>query len=164
MNRQVILDLANCTYIKKGHNILITGPTGVGKSYLSCALGNKACINDYKTRYYRTTQFFMDLKAARHDEKFGRLQKQLSKIEVLILDDFGLQKLDSQSRLDFLDILDDRVYSKSTIIVTQLPIDKWHQLIGDSTIADAILDRFIHNAYQIEMKGDSMRKLKNSLQ
>jgi len=163
LDRSTILTLANCTFIKKGHNILITGPTGIGKSYVSCAIGNKACLNGYDVRYFRTTQFFTELKLARFENRFSKLQKNLAKASILILDDFGLQEMKAQERLDLLDILDDRVYRLSTIIVTQLPIDQWHHMIGDNTIADAIMDRFIHNSYQIQMKGESMRKLKKSL-
>jgi DNA replication protein DnaC len=163
LDRTVISSLACCEYILKGHNILIDGPTGVGKTYIACALGNKACLQNMKVRYFKSAAFFLELQSSRLGNKMERFQKKLRDTQLLIIDDFGLQKLEAQERLDFLEILDDRVQRSSTIIVTQLPIDVWHEAIGDAIVADAILDRFIHCAYQIRMKGDSMRKTKNIL-
>ena len=160
LDKTLVLSLASCEWIAKGHNLLVTGPTGVGKSYLACALGHQCCLHGKKVLYFRMSAFLRELKDRRDRGEFIKLQKQLLKTSLLILDDFGLQELKQQERMDFLDILDDRANRLSTIIVTQVPINHWHELIGESTIADAILDRFIHNAYQIQMKGESMRKKK----
>ncbi len=163
LNKSVILSLASCAWLQKGHNVLITGPTGIGKSYMACALGQKACLENLEVRYFRMSAFLDFLACRRKRGTFARFQKQIGKIPLLILDDFGLQELETQERLDFLDILDDRIHRHSTMIVTQLPVEHWHKMIGDSTIADAILDRFIHNAHKIEMKGESVRKLKHGI-
>jgi DNA replication protein DnaC len=163
LDKTMMLSLASCEYIRKYHNVLIDGPTGVGKTYIACALGNKACLQNIKVRYFKSAAFFLELQSSRLENKMGSFQKKIRETQLLIIDDFGLQKLDSQERLDFMEILDDRVQRSSTIIVTQLPVDEWHAAIGDATVADAILDRFIHCAYQIRMKGESMRKVKNGL-
>jgi DNA replication protein DnaC len=163
LDQSVILSLASCLWITKGQNVLITGPTGVGKSYIACALGQKACINNMNVKYFRMSVFLDEMANRRKKGTFGRFIAHLGKIPLLILDDFGLQELGKQDRLDFLDILDDRIHRRSTMIVAQLPTKHWHEMIGDSTVADAILDRFIHNSHEIEMDGESMRKHKHSL-
>ena len=158
-----LLRLAECDFIDKNENILITGSTGVGKSYIACALGQKACINNMNVKYFRMSVFLDEMANRRKKGTFGRFITHLGRIPLLILDDFGLQELGKQDRLDFLDILDDRIHRRSTLIVAQLPTKHWHEMIGDSTVADAILDRFIHNSHEIEMDGESMRKYKHSL-
>jgi DNA replication protein DnaC len=158
IDQNQILRLAEGSYLDKHENILITGSTGVGKSYLATALGFQACIYGNKVRYYSVTKMFSQLKMAKAD---GSYLKELSKLEkqhLLIIDDFGLQPLDSQNRMTLLEIIEDRHKKGSVIITSQLPISNWYEIIGEKTIADAILDRLIHQAQRIELKGESMRK------
>ena len=138
--------------------MLITGPTGVGKSFVACALGQKACREDYRTQYFRLPRLLQELSIARVDGRYGRVLTTLARTELLIIDDWGLQPLDEQGRHDLLEILEDRYNARSTIVTSQLPVSNWHEAIGDPTLADAILDRLVHNAYQINLKGESMRK------
>lgn len=162
LDKSMMLNLANCKWIKEHHNILITGVTGVGKSYLGCALGHRACLEGFRTMYVRLSRLLSDLVVARGDGRYEKIMKNLAKVDLLIIDDWGLNKLNEQERRDFLEIMEDRYDLKSTIITSQVPVNKWHELIGDSTIADAILDRIVHNSYRIELKGESLRK-KNEL-
>lgn len=163
IDRNLILRLAECDFIEKTENILITGSTGVGKSYLATALGYQACINGYRVMYYNTTKLFSKLKMAKAD---GSYLKELAKIErhhLVILDDFGLQPLDSQNRIALLEIIEDR-HNKGTLMVTsQIPVKSWYEIIGEKTIADAILDRLIHQSHRIELSGESMRKKRSYL-
>jgi len=163
IDRNLILRLAECDFIEKTENILITGSTGVGKSYLATALGYQACINGYRVMYHNTTKLFSKLKMAKAD---GSYLKELAKIErhhLVILDDFGLQSLDSQNRIALLEIIEDR-HNKGTLMVTsQVPIKSWYEIIGEKTIADAILDRLIHQSHRIELSGESMRKKRSYL-
>lgn len=161
LDKSTMMNLKKCKWIKEGHNILLTGLTGVGKSYLACALGHKACLEGYRTLYVRTSRLLADLSVARGDGRYEKLMKMISKADLLILDDWGLNKLNEQERRDFLEIMEDRYDLRSTIITSQIPVKKWHELIGDSTIADAILDRLVHNSYRIELNGESLRKNKN---
>ena len=159
LDKTHLLRLADCNFIKKKENILITGPTGVGKSYLASALGNQACLQGYKTLYFNTQKLFPHLNICKAD---GSYHKQISKIErhdLLLLDDFGLQTLDNNSRMMLLEIIEDRHGRKSTIIASQLPVAKWYDIIGESTVADAILDRMAHTAHRLELKGQSLRKI-----
>lgn len=163
LDKKLIMDLAKGKWIKDHHNILITGLTGVGKTYIACALGHRACIKGYRAIYLRIPRLLSDLSVARGDGRYEKLMKSFSKVDLLILDDWGLSKLNCQERRDFLEIMEDRYDLKSTILTSQIPVNKWHDLIGDSTIADAILDRLIHNSYRLDLKGDSLRKNKKQV-
>lgn len=150
--------LSTCSWITKGENLLISGPTGVGKSYLASALGQQACSNGFKVLYYNAQKMFYDLKLARIEGTHRKIVNQMAKTDLLILDDFGLQKLDDTNRLDLLEIIEDRHGIKSTIIAAQVPTTHWYDLVGEPTISDAILDRLTAKAHRIELKGDSLRK------
>jgi DNA replication protein DnaC len=160
LDKNTFLKLATCDYLEKKENVIITGATGVGKSHLASALGNQACIRGYKTIYCNLGKLLSMLKMKRSDGSFLRELVRLERQDLIILDDFGLAQLDTQNRLDLLEIIEDRHGRKSTIITSQLPVNKWHDVIDDSTIADAILDRLVHNAYKIDLKGASLRKKK----
>lgn len=160
LDKNAMLRFSSCDWISNHQNIIITGSTGSGKSFIASALGYQACINNYKVLYHNCQKLFDWLKIAKAD---GSYIKEISKIErsdVIILDDFGIKPFDSLQRLMLLEILEDRHGRSSTIISSQLPVDKWFDLIGEPTIADAILDRLVHTSHRIELKGESMRKLK----
>lgn len=161
LDRALFLKLAGCEWIRARHNLLVTGPTGVGKSWLSCALGQKACREDLSTAYYRVPRLFSALALARADGRYARTLRQIAKVDLLVLDDWGPETLNADQRRDLLEIIDDRHEMRSIIVTSQIPIDRWYEIIGDPTIADAILDRLIHNAYRIELTGESLRKKKN---
>lgn len=161
LNKSMILSLGTCQWIHEHQNIIITGATGVGKSYLTCALAHKACLEGYKVRYYRTSRLFRELHAAKGDGTYLKLINSISKFKVLVIDDWGLEPLKDQQRNDLLEIMEDRHGIHSTIIAGQLPVDHWHEIIGNPTIADAIMDRLVHNAHRINLTGESMRKLKH---
>ncbi|MBT3336107.1 MAG: ATP-binding protein [Methylococcales bacterium] len=163
LDKSLILDLAQCQWVKKQLNILITGPTGVGKSWIACALAQKSCREGYTALYLRLHRLLQELPIAKGDGSYTKLLARIAKVDVLILDDWGLAKMSAENRRDLLEILEDRHGTRSTIITSQLPIDKWHQIIGDPTLADAILDRIVHNAYKINLNGESMRKKKENL-
>ena len=163
LNKNDFLRLAGCDWLRKGRSVIITGSTGSGKSFLACALGNQACKEGFKTLYFNCLKLFSQLKLAKADGSYFREINKIQKQDLIILDDFGLKSLDRQSRLIFLEILEDRHSMKSTLITSQLPVSSWHELIGDPTIADAICDRLIHNSQRIELNPkDSMRKMNNS--
>jgi len=162
LDKQMILSLASCDWINKAYNILITGATGTGKSYLACALAHKACLEGHTVRYMRLPRLMEDISIARADGSYGKLMLDLARTNLIILDDWGLAIMTTQQRHDLLEILEDRNSLKSTIVTSQLPVKSWHEYIGDPTLADAILDRLVHNAYKINLKGESMRK-KNAL-
>jgi DNA replication protein DnaC len=162
LDKDKILRFAECDFIKQKQNILITGSTGVGKSYLACALAHRACLEGYKVRYYRVSRLFRDLHAAQGDGTYLKLMTSISKFQVLVIDDWGLENLKDQQRNDLLEVLEDRHGVRSTIITSQLPVEHWHEVIGNPTIADAIMDRVVHNAHKINLSGDSMRKKKAS--
>jgi DNA replication protein DnaC len=163
INKNNILRLAECEFIDKNENILITGSTGVGKSYLATAIGYQACINGYKVMYHNTTKLFSKLKMAKADGSYLKELLKIQRHQLLILDDFGLQPLDSQNRIALLEIIEDR-HNKGTLMVTsQVPVKGWYEIIGEKTIADAILDRLIHQSHRIELMGESMRKKRSYL-
>ena len=137
------------------------GPTGTGKSYLACALGHQACQMALKVRYFRVSRLIEQLRLSHADGSYSRLLDQLAKFSLLILDDWGIDQLDRQARRDLLEVLEDRYAKSSTLITSQLPVENWHHFIGDDTIADAVCDRVLNNAYTIPIKGESMRKIKN---
>lgn len=158
IDKNALHRLASCDWIGKAKNLIITGATGSGKSFIACALGHAACVRKLKVRYTNCMKLFSLLKIARADGSYFREMKMLAKQELLILDDFGLKQLDNDSRLFMLEFIEDRCGLKSTIISSQVPVSKWFDIIGDPTIADAICDRLIHNAHTINLKGGSMRK------
>lgn len=160
-NRDQVREFTHCEWMNKAKNIIFTGPTGSGKSYLACALGHQACLKGYKTRYFRVTRLIEQLRLSHADGSYTRMLEQISKIQLVILDDWGIDQLDRQARRDLLEVLEDRYGQSSTIITSQLPGDAWHNFIGDDTIADAVCDRVISNSYRIEIKGESMRKKEN---
>ncbi len=162
LDKALILSLADGSFITKGKSILITGPTGVGKSFIASALGHQACLLGYTTLYYNIQKLLTDLKLAKIDGSIIKLQKSLYRKELLILDDFGLQGLNQNQRIDYFEILEERHGRKSTIFISQLPAHEWFDIIGDNTIADAIVDRVIHQSIKINLKGESMRKQKKS--
>ena len=145
-------------WIDAHDNLVISGPTGVGKSWLACALGHKACRDNRSVLYQRVPKLFGELALARGDGRYARLSRGLGKVELLILDDWGLEPLDVHARHDLLEILEERYGRRSTIVTSQLPVEDWHTVIGDPTYADAILDRLVHNAHRLNLTGDSLRK------
>jgi len=158
IDKNQIMRLTECTFIDKHENVLITGSTGIGKSYIASALGHHACSLGYKSLYHNVPKLFAKLKMAKAD---GSYLKEIAKIErqdLLILDDFGIQPFDAQSRAALMEIIEDRHGKTSLIITSQVPVSKWHEVIGEKTIADAILDRIIHDAHRLELKGESLRK------
>lgn len=161
LDRALFLKLAGCEWIRAKHNLLITGPCGVGKSWLACALGQKACREDLSTAYHRMPRLFAALALARADGRYGNILRQIARVDLLILDDWGPETLNADQRRDLLEIVEDRHDRRSIIVTSQVPIDQWYEIIGNPTIADAILDRLIHNAYRIELTGESLRKKKN---
>jgi DNA replication protein DnaC len=163
LDKSLILTLAACDWIRHAHNLIITGPTGVGKTYLACALGNRACRMGYPALYVRIPTLFQNLTLSKGDGTYPKTLKTLAKAKVLILDDLGLSPMSAQERRDLLEVIEDRHGLASTIVAAQLPIESWHDNIRDPTIADAILDRLVHNAYKIHLKGESMRKLRSHL-
>lgn len=158
LDKNMMNRFAECTYIDKMENILITGSTGIGKSYIASALGNQACMMGYKVLYSSTSKLFAMLKMARADGSYIREIAKIEKTDLLVLDDFGMNPLDSYNRSALMEIIEDRHGRHSTIIAAQLPVGLWHDAIGDKTIADAVLDRIVHNAHRIEMTGESLRK------
>lgn len=158
LDRALFQNLQDGTWITKHRSILITGPCGVGKSWLACALGHEACRQGKVTLYYRMPRLFSELAAARGDGSFERIFRKIVRTDVLILDDWGPEQMTAGQRRDLMEIVDDRYGRKATIVTSQLPVEKWYDIIGDPTFADAILDRLVHHAHRIELDGPSMRK------
>ncbi|EKD49901.1 MAG: IstB ATP binding protein [uncultured bacterium] len=158
LDKSLLTSLNSCAWVTSKINILITGPTGVGKSYLACALGQKACREGFSVLYHRTTRLFCELSMSRGDGRYLRLLKLLAQTDILVMDDWSISPLNEENRRDMLEILEERHGKKSTILTSQLPIDSWHTHINSPTYADAIMDRLVHNAYKINLKGGSMRK------
>ena len=158
LDRALFQKLAAGDWIDRKQNLLVIGPTGVGKSWIACALGHKACRDNRSVAYHRVPRLLEALALARGDGRYGRLLKTLGRVQLLILDDWGLAPLTAEQRRDLLEIMDDRHERGSTIVTSQLPVDHWHEVIGDPTIADAVLDRLVHNAHRLLLKGESLRK------
>lgn len=158
LDKSQILSLATCQWIREHHNSLIVGATGTGKTYLACALAHKACLEGFSAIYLRLPRLFQELLIAKGDGRYTRFIQQLARIDVLILDDWGLNAFTDEQCRDLLEILDDRHQLRSTIITSQFPIKHWHETLNNPTLADAILDRVVHNAYKIQLKGESLRK------
>jgi len=163
LDKSLVLRLSDCNWLKNHENLIITGPTGVGKSYLACAFAQKACRTGYSAIYLRTSRLFENLGLAKGDGRYIKLLTGFAKTDLLVLDDFGLAKLNREHQHDLLEILEDRHGLKSTLVTSQLPVEHWHEQIGDPTMADAILDRLVHSAHKIQLKGGSMRKKKANL-
>lgn len=163
IKKDTVARLAQCDWIARKQNLLITGPCGSGKTYLACAVGHAACLRDYRVRYFRLSRLFLELTQAKADGSYSKLLRQLARVDVLLLDDWGLEPLQQSQRHDLMEILDDRHGTTSTIVISQLPTDQWYAGIGDNTLADAILDRLMHNAHDIKLQGESMRKVLGQL-
>lgn len=163
LDKSLMLQLAGCRWIKEGLNLIVNGPTGVGKTWIACALAHKACREGFSAQYLRLPRLFEELHMAHGDGRFPKLMTAFAKTDLLILDDWGLAQFNAEQRRDLLELLDDRHGHRSTIVTSQVPVDHWHDVIGDPTLADAILDRLVHNAYRINLKGESMRKRKAKL-
>ena len=158
LDKSLVMRLAGCDWIKAHNNLIITGPTGVGKTYLACAFAQKACREGYNTIYMRISKLFEDLSLSKGDGRYLKLLSSFAKADLLVLDDYGLEQLGREQRHDLLEILEDRHGLKSTLVTSQLPVENWHEQIGDPTLADAILDRLVHSAHKIKLNGGSMRK------
>ncbi len=160
LDRALFQKLATGGWIEARQNLIIEGPTGVGKSWLACALGHKACRDNHSVLYQRIPRLFADLALARGDGRYARLMRALGGVKLLILDDWGLEPLGAEQRHDLLEIVEDRYGRGATLLTSQIPVDRWHDLIGDLTIGDAILDRIVHNAHRIQLRGEFLRRKK----
>jgi DNA replication protein DnaC len=164
LQRSVIDQLAASDWVQYGQNCIITGSTGLGKSYLACALAQKACRDGYRTLYYYAPKLFRELQVCQGDGSLPALLKKIARTRLLIIDDWGLEKASPSQYRDILEILDDRHGLSSTLITSQYPTTRWHELVGDATVADAILDRLVHGAHRIDLSGESVRKTRNHAQ
>ncbi len=160
IDKNQIMRLAECDFINRNENVLITGSTGIGKSFIASALGHQACLLGYKTMYFNASKMFSQLKMAKGDGTYPKLIRLIEKQHLIIIDDFGIQPLDGHNRAAFMEIIEDRHAKASIIITAQVPVNAWHEVIGEKTIADAILDRIVHGAHRIELAGESLRKRK----
>jgi DNA replication protein DnaC len=160
LDRALFQKLVQGSWIREQQNLIIVGPSGVGKSWLACALGHRACRDNHSVLYQRIPRLFSDLALARGDGRYARLMRALGGVKLLILDDWGLEPLTAEQRHDLLEIVEDRYGRGATLITSQIPVDRWHDLIGDPTLADAILDRVVHNAHRIQLRGESLRRKK----
>jgi DNA replication protein DnaC len=158
LDKSLFMNLAGCRWLKEHNNVLVIGPTGVGKTYLACALAQKACREGYGVFYFRLPRLLHELSIAKADGRYDKMLAAISRTDLLVLDDWGLDKFIKEQRHDLLEILEDRHGLRSTLITSQLPVKHWHEVIADPTLADAILDRLVHNAYKLELTGESMRK------
>ncbi len=163
LNQEKMARLLQCDWLKKAQNLLVTGPCGCGKTYIACALAHTACMKEYSVRYFRLSRLMLTLLQAKADGTYSKLLAMLARTDLLILDDWGLEPLTAPQRNDLMEIMDDRHGNTSTLIISQLPTENWYQSIGDSTLADAILDRLMHNAHRLDLRGESMRKIRSSL-
>jgi DNA replication protein DnaC len=163
LDKSVVRQLGTCRWVQEHQNVLITGMTGVGKTYVACALAQQACRSGYRALYRRASRFFQDLAMARADGSYARLLARLARIDVLVIDDWALSPALEADRHDLLEVIEDRYANRSTIITSQLPHTKWHEYLGDPTVADAILDRVLHNAHRLVLKGPSRRKEKDQV-
>lgn len=158
LDKALVLQLGACRWIHEGLNLIVNGPTGVGKTWIACALAQKACREGYTALYLRLPRLFEDLSLAHGDGRYVKLMASFAKTDLIILDDWGLAKFTAEQRRDLLELFDDRHGNRSTLVTSQVPVDHWHDVIGDPTLGDAILDRLVHNAYRIDLKGESLRK------
>ena len=163
LDKSLMTRLVTCQWVQDRQNVLITGPTGIGKTWLACALGHKACREGWTALYLRLPRFLQELPITKGDGRYGKLMTTLAKTDLVILDDWGLAPLSDENRRDLLELLDDRYDRRATGVTSQLPVDHWHEAIGEPTLADAILDRLVHNAYKITLQGESMRKRQTTL-
>jgi DNA replication protein DnaC len=163
LQKSQVAALATCQWVVKHQNLCITGPTGTGKTYLACALGNQACRQGLSVRYYRLPRLFEALRVAHGDGSFPRLAAQLAKVDLIVLDDWGVQKITGPERGDLLELLEDRYGNRATCVTSQVPVKNWYEYLGDPTVADAILDRLVHNAHRLQLTGESMRKRNQNL-
>jgi len=161
LDRALIRKLSTCSWLKEHHNLVITGLTGVGKSYIACAIAHKACLEGYTSLYTRAPRLFSELETAKADGRYVKVLQAIAKVDLLIIDDWGLTKLNAREERELLEVMEDRYEIKSTLFSSQVPVKDWHELIPNKTIADAILDRVVHNSYRIELSGPSLRKEKN---
>lgn len=159
LDKSVLSKLASCGWVMNHQNIVLSGPTGIGKTYLLCALAQKACRDGYTVSYHRVSRLVDALRVARADGSLAKVLATLAKTDVLALDDWGLTPLDERARYDLMEVVEDRYGNRSTIIASQVPVEAWHEYIGDPTLADAMMDRLVHNAHRIDMDGPSRRKL-----